>query len=322
MMEIISDNERRENLISQFNEFLEYVSWEFGSEIDCHQLVSSIEYVELFEHMYSQVCDYCSAETNDKIADLVSTIEDSDSITFDEVESAIIEICNMIENISYRHSMNIDNDIYVEKQFALPGGSIKYGRRNSTDAVTPNVDEDDEEEKDSRDADALIEYVKSVTENNEISWFETDMIDKISTNFALNSLNMNPQIKNKVDDDDVIRTRTIFASFDYDMHIVPGVDDGSLNMSMSLDMLEIAYEQGVRDVFCTSHNVYSEDEITRYKSQFMMLQMMAKSRFKDLKLHMGCELLCAGEYIEDILYGLEIGVFLPLGNSKYVLTEL
>ena len=109
---------------------------------------------------------------------------------------------------------------------------------------------------------------------------------------------------------------------DLHMHIVPGVDDGSLNMSMSLDMLEIAYEQGVRDVFCTSHNVYSEEEITRYKSQFMMLQMMAKSRFTDLKLYMGCELLCAGEYIEDILYGLEIGVFLPLGNSKYVLTEL
>lgn len=109
---------------------------------------------------------------------------------------------------------------------------------------------------------------------------------------------------------------------DLHMHIVPGVDDGSLNMSMSLDMLEIAYEQGVRDIFCTSHNVYSEEEITRYKSQFMMLQMMAKSRFPEFKLHMGCELLCAGEYIDDILYGLEIGVFLPLGNSKYVLTEL
>lgn len=106
------------------------------------------------------------------------------------------------------------------------------------------------------------------------------------------------------------------------MHIVPGVDDGSLNMSMSLDMLELAYEQGVRDVFCTSNNVYSEEEITRYKSQFMMLQMMAKSHFPELKLHMGCELLCEGEYIDDILYGLEIGVFLPLGNSKCVLTEL
>ena len=109
---------------------------------------------------------------------------------------------------------------------------------------------------------------------------------------------------------------------DLHMHVVPGVDDGSLNMSMSLDMLETAYEQGVRNIFCTSHNVYSGEEIARYKSQFMMLQLMAKSRFPDLKLHMGCELLCAGEYIEDILYGLEIGVFLPLGNSKYVLTEL
>ena len=109
---------------------------------------------------------------------------------------------------------------------------------------------------------------------------------------------------------------------DLHMHVVPGVDDGSFDMRMSLVMLEIAYEQGVREIFCTSHNVYSEEEITKYKSQFMMLQMMAKSHFPDLKLHMGCELLCAGEYIDDILYGLEIGVFLPLGNSKCVLTEL
>ena len=109
---------------------------------------------------------------------------------------------------------------------------------------------------------------------------------------------------------------------DLHMHVVPGVDDGSFDMRMSLDMLELAYEQGVRDIFCTSHNVYSEEEITKYKSQFMMLQMMARARFADLNLHMGCELLCAGEYIDDILYGLEIGVFLPLGNSKSVLTEL
>lgn len=109
---------------------------------------------------------------------------------------------------------------------------------------------------------------------------------------------------------------------DLHMHVVPGVDDGSFDMRMSLTMLELAYEQGVRDIFCTSHNVYSEEEITKYKSQFMMLQMMARARFANLNLHMGCELLCAGEYIDDILYGLEIGVFLPLGNSKCVLTEL
>ena len=106
------------------------------------------------------------------------------------------------------------------------------------------------------------------------------------------------------------------------MHVVPNVDDGSFNLTMSLDMLAMAYEQGVREVYCTSHNVYDKEELDRYKSQFMMLQLMAKSRFPDLELYTGCELLCAGEYIEDILYGLEIGIFLPLGNTKCVLTEL
>lgn len=109
---------------------------------------------------------------------------------------------------------------------------------------------------------------------------------------------------------------------DLHIHVVPTVDDGSLNLQMSLDMLTVAYEQGVRKIYCTSHNVYDKEELDRYKAQFMMLQLMAKSRFPDLELHTGCELLCAGEYVEDILYGLEIGAFLPLGNSKCVLTEL
>lgn len=106
------------------------------------------------------------------------------------------------------------------------------------------------------------------------------------------------------------------------MHIVPKVDDGAVDLSMALDMLKMAYKQGVRNIFCTSHNVYEEEEIKRYKANFMTLQMVAKSKYPDLSLHMGCELLCAGEYIENILYGLEIGVFLPLGDSKCVLTEL
>ena len=106
------------------------------------------------------------------------------------------------------------------------------------------------------------------------------------------------------------------------MHIVPKVDDGAIDLSMALDMLKMAYEQGVRNIFCTSHNVYDEEEMKRYKANFMTLQMVAKQKYNDLKLHTGCELLCAGEYIEDILYGLEIGVFLPLGDSKCVLTEL
>lgn len=109
---------------------------------------------------------------------------------------------------------------------------------------------------------------------------------------------------------------------DVHMHIVPKIDDGATSLEMSLDMLKMAYEQGVRNIFCTSHNGYSIEETEKYKAQFMMLQMCAKMQFSDLNLHMGCELLCAGEYMEDILFGLESGVFLSLGNTKYVLTEL
>ena len=41
--------------------------------------------------------------------------------------------------------------------------------------------------------------------------------------------------------------------FDMHCHILPGVDDGSKNMEMSLDMLQIAYEEGTRKIFLTPH---------------------------------------------------------------------
>lgn len=109
---------------------------------------------------------------------------------------------------------------------------------------------------------------------------------------------------------------------DIHMHIIPSVDDGAVDFKMSLEMIESAYKQGVRNIFCTSHNVYEKEDIERYKSKFFMLKKMSETLYHDLNLFMGCELLCAGEYMEDILYGLEIGVFLPFGDSKFVLTEL
>ena len=50
---------------------------------------------------------------------------------------------------------------------------------------------------------------------------------------------------------------------DLHIHVVPNVDDGSFNLTMSLDMLAMAYEQGVREVYCTSHNVYDKEELAR-----------------------------------------------------------
>lgn len=109
---------------------------------------------------------------------------------------------------------------------------------------------------------------------------------------------------------------------DIHMHIVPGVDDGSRSIRESLLMLEFAENQGITDVFCTSHNGYSEEDGEKYNTSFKALKQKVEQSKLAIHIHKGCEVLCAGEYIDDILYGLEIGVFNTLGESKCVLTEL
>ena len=75
------------------------------------------------------------------------------------------------------------------------------------------------------------------------------------------------------------------------------------------------------DVFCTSHNGYSQDDGERYLTAFLLLKDAVIEAKINIQLHKGSEILCAGEYIDDIIYGLDIGAFSTLGNSKYVLAE-
>ncbi len=109
---------------------------------------------------------------------------------------------------------------------------------------------------------------------------------------------------------------------DLHIHIVPNYDDGARNIDESLAMLKMCAEQGVTDIFCTSHNGYSLEDRDRYVRSFNELKKRARIAGISIRLHKGCEVLCAGDYIDDIIYGLEIGAFPTLGNSKYVLTEL
>lgn len=112
------------------------------------------------------------------------------------------------------------------------------------------------------------------------------------------------------------------SMIDLHMHIVPGVDDGSRNMEESLQMLRLSEEQGITDVFCTSHNGYSKEDGELYMAKLQELKETVEKSGINIRLHKGCEILCAGEYMEEIIYGLEIGAFTTLGETKYILTEL
>lgn len=109
---------------------------------------------------------------------------------------------------------------------------------------------------------------------------------------------------------------------DLHMHVVPGYDDGAETIEESLEMLKLDESQGVTEVFCTSHNGYSKEDGEQYRASFDLLVKAVSAANINIKLHKGCEVRCATEYINDIVYGLDNGIFAMLGNSKYVLTEL
>ena len=109
---------------------------------------------------------------------------------------------------------------------------------------------------------------------------------------------------------------------DLHMHVVFDVDDGARNIGESLQMLKMAESQGITDVFCTSHNGYSIEDGEKYLANLKWLKEAAEMEGINIRLHKGCEILCAGEYMDDILYGLEIGAFTTLGDSKCLLIEL
>jgi protein-tyrosine phosphatase len=121
---------------------------------------------------------------------------------------------------------------------------------------------------------------------------------------------------------EVIKMDNITSVTDLHIHIVPCYDDGAEDYGEAIKMLDAEYNSGVRRIFCTSHSGHSFREAERYRLQFETIKMVANVSYPDITLYKGNEILCSDEYVDDVLYGLEKGVFNTLGDSKCVLVEL
>ncbi len=107
--------------------------------------------------------------------------------------------------------------------------------------------------------------------------------------------------------------------FDIHSHILPGVDDGSENMEESLAMIEVAYQEGTRSIFCTPHyergkNSYTKEELN---SRFQELCKEVEKVHPDMKLYLGNEVLYADGVVDD----LKNGLIQTMNDTKYVLVE-
>lgn len=105
--------------------------------------------------------------------------------------------------------------------------------------------------------------------------------------------------------------------FDIHTHILPGVDDGSDSMKTTMEMLRMAYSQGVRAVMATPHGSVSRVSPARCRRLLEEVKEQAQQKFPDLKIYLGEEVFYSRECIEH----LNSGKLLPMAGTSYVLTE-
>ena len=108
---------------------------------------------------------------------------------------------------------------------------------------------------------------------------------------------------------------------DIHMHLIPGVDDGAMDMEMALVMMIRAKEQGISRIIATPHSEafhFSREDI---RVIFQRLVVTAAKVCPEVKLHLGCEVYCEADIMEQVIELLDSGLFPTMNGTKYVLME-
>ncbi len=102
-------------------------------------------------------------------------------------------------------------------------------------------------------------------------------------------------------------------------HIMPGVDDGSRDIDMSRNMIDIAYGEGIDTVILTPHCKPGPDRVSPDDIRAFADRMTEETRDlgRPVSFYPGNEVL----YYTDCIEELDQGRICTLVDSKYVLVE-
>jgi protein-tyrosine phosphatase len=106
---------------------------------------------------------------------------------------------------------------------------------------------------------------------------------------------------------------------DLHSHILPGIDDGSKSLAMSLEMARIAVADGIRTMACTPHiypGLYMNDA-AGIRAARDALQAVLQDHGIDLQLTTGADV----HLVPGLVEGLRAGTIPSLHNTRYVLLE-
>lgn len=106
---------------------------------------------------------------------------------------------------------------------------------------------------------------------------------------------------------------------DIHSHIIPGIDDGSKNMEMTLEMLRAAEKSGTKKIVATPHYLmeYGEAKINEVKDYVEKINSIVNDEGINIEVYAGQEVYFTHNIISDYLEG-NIGT---INDSRYMLIE-
>lgn len=107
---------------------------------------------------------------------------------------------------------------------------------------------------------------------------------------------------------------------DIHSHIIPGIDDGSKSMEMTLEMLRNAEKSGTKKIVATPHYLmeYGEATINEVKDHVQKINSIVNAEGINIEVYAGQEVYFTHKIISDYLEG-NIGT---INDSRYMLIEL
>lgn len=107
---------------------------------------------------------------------------------------------------------------------------------------------------------------------------------------------------------------------DIHCHILPGIDDGAVNMEESLEMAKLAVKEGIRTIIATPHHkngVYDNSKTSIVDKVNELNEALQKESIP-VKILPGQETRIYGEMVEDY----QNDEILPLNGGNYLFVEL
>lgn len=107
--------------------------------------------------------------------------------------------------------------------------------------------------------------------------------------------------------------------FDLHCHLLPGIDDGAVDLEMALEMARIAAADGIRTVACTPH-IYPgmyDNGAPGIRAAIAALQRELDGQGIALRLVEGADV----HLVPDVLAGVRAGRIPTLAGSRYLLLE-